>query len=196
MLPILARAGCSRAFIHTPCFSRATSLRSISTARPLFRPPPPSTPTPHTTIVSELADPLPPPNAAVAAAPTILDKYLPTWASGAKPYLLLTRIDKPIGSLLLYWPCAWSITMASTIHHLPPTVPAFYMALFGVGALVMRGAGCTVNDMWDVKYDKAVERTKSRPLARGDITQFQALTFLGAQLGVGLAVLTQLNWYS
>jgi 4-hydroxybenzoate polyprenyltransferase len=50
--------------------------------------------------------------------------------------------------------------------------------------------------MWDVKYDKAVERTKGRPLAAGDVTQFQALCFLGGQLGVGLAVLTQLNWYS
>lgn len=86
--------------------------------------------------------------------------------------------------------------MASTVHHLPPSVPAFYMALFGIGALVMRGAGCTVNDMWDVKYDKAVERTKTRPLARGDVSQFQALTFLGGQLSLGLAVLTQLNWYS
>jgi 4-hydroxybenzoate polyprenyltransferase len=110
--------------------------------------------------------------------------------------LLLTRIDKPIGTLLLYWPCAWSITMASTINHLPPSVPMFYMGLFGVGALVMRGAGCTVNDMWDVEFDKAVERTKGRPLAAGDVTQFGALCFLGGQLGVGLAVLTQLNWYS
>lgn len=60
----------------------------------------------------------------------------------------------------------------------------------------MRGAGCTINDMWDVKFDKAVERTQGRPLARGDITQFQALTFLGGQLSLGLAVLSQLNWYS
>jgi len=86
--------------------------------------------------------------------------------------------------------------MASTINHLPPSVPLFYMGLFGVGALVMRGAGCTVNDMWDVEFDKAVERTKGRPLAAGDVTQFGALCFLGGQLGVGLAVLTQLNWYS
>jgi 4-hydroxybenzoate polyprenyltransferase len=51
---------------------------------------------------------------------------------------------------------AWSITMASTIHHLPITTPLFYMGLFGVGALIMRGAGCTINDMWDAKYDAAV----------------------------------------
>lgn len=60
----------------------------------------------------------------------------------------------------------------------------------------MRGAGCTINDMWDRKYDAAVERTRNRPIARGDVTQFQALSFLGVQLTAGLAVLTQLNWYS
>lgn len=98
--------------------------------------------------------------------------------------------------------------MASTVNHLPITTPLLYMSLFGLGALIMRGAGCTINDMWDAKYDAAVgtlslkciadglERTKNRPLARGDVTQFQALTFLGAQLSAGLAVLTQLNWYS
>ena len=60
----------------------------------------------------------------------------------------------------------------------------------------MRGAGCTINDMWDRNFDRAVERTRWRPLANGDVTPFQALVFLGAQLSAGLAVLTQLNWYS
>ena len=68
--------------------------------------------------------------------------------------------------------------------------------LFGVGAIVMRGAGCTINDMWDVKMDRMVERTKTRPLAAGEITQFQALCFLGLQLSIGLAVLVNLNLYS
>lgn len=105
--------------------------------------------------------------------------------------------------------------MASTANHLPVTTPLFYLALFGTGAIIMRGAGCTINDMWDSKIDKAVgpfglltlfcirsklipltaDRTKNRPLARGDVSQFQALTFLGVQLSAGLAVLTQLNWY-
>ncbi|KAK4689911.1 4-hydroxybenzoate polyprenyltransferase, partial [Tremellales sp. Uapishka_1] len=86
--------------------------------------------------------------------------------------------------------------MASTHLHLPPSVPLFYIGLFGLGAVVMRGAGCTINDMWDQKIDSAVERTKTRPLAAGDVTQFGALTFLGLQLSVGLGILTQLNWYS
>lgn len=60
----------------------------------------------------------------------------------------------------------------------------------------MRGAGCTINDMWDKDIDAKVERTKTRPLVSGEITQFDALVFLSAQLGVGLMVLLQLNWYS
>lgn len=113
-----------------------------------------------------------------------------------KPYMALSRIDKPIGTWLLYWPCAWSIVLASHTLGLPFTTPLFYTLLFGVGAIVMRGAGCTINDMWDVKMDRMVERTRTRPLAAGDITQFQALCFLGVQLNAGLAVLVNLNLYS
>ncbi|KAF5392689.1 hypothetical protein D9757_000981 [Collybiopsis confluens] len=113
-----------------------------------------------------------------------------------RPYMYLTRIDKPIGTLLLFYPCAWSITMASYALQTPITTPLTYLSLFGIGAIVMRGAGCTINDMWDRNLDKEVARTRERPLARGDITQRQALVFLAGQLSVGLAVLLQLNWYS
>lgn len=64
-----------------------------------------------------------------------------------------------------------------------------------VGAFVMRGAGCTINDMWDMKFDKQVARTTQRPLAAGTMTPFQALCFLGVELSCGLAVLLQLNWF-
>jgi len=97
---------------------------------------------------------------------------------------------------LLFYPCAWSITMASYAHEAPLTTSLAYLGLFGLGALVMRGAGCTINDMWDKHLDKAVERTRTRPLARGDITRRQALGFLAGQLTVGLGVLLQLNTYS
>lgn len=86
--------------------------------------------------------------------------------------------------------------MASYALEAPLTVPLTYLGLFGLGAMVMRGAGCTINDMWDKNLDKAVERTLSRPLARGDINQRQALAFLAGQLTVGLGVLLHLNWYS
>ncbi|GFZ42733.1 4-HB polyprenyltransferase [Saitozyma sp. JCM 24511] len=219
MLPLLARAGCPR----SPLLAGRTSiprplpgsttfprLSSSLTARTRTRPSLslalPSTPTralvvssahrsspPHSAF-SELVHPSPPPPP--IAPPTILDTALPKWAEGAKPYLLLARVDKPIGSVLLYWPCAWSITMASTVNHLPVTTPIWYMSLFAVGAFIMRGAGCTINDMWDRKFDAAVERTRWRPLAAGTVTPFKALSFLGLQLSAGLAVLTQLNWYS
>ena len=68
--------------------------------------------------------------------------------------------------------------------------------LFGLGAFVMRGAGCTINDLWDKDLDNKVARTKTRPLAAKDLGMLQALTFLAGQLSLGLAVLTQLNWYS
>ncbi|KAF8914069.1 4-hydroxybenzoate polyprenyl transferase [Gymnopilus junonius] len=120
-------------------------------------------------------------------------EYLP---QKTRPYLYLTRLDKPIGTLLLFYPCAWSITMASYSLQLPFTTPLTYVSLFGLGAIVMRGAGCTINDMWDKNLDKAVDRTKDRPLARGDITPKQAIIFLGGQLTAGLGVLLQLNWHS
>ncbi|KAG8994893.1 Para-hydroxybenzoate--polyprenyltransferase, mitochondrial precursor (PHB:polyprenyltransferase) [Tulasnella sp. JGI-2019a] len=86
--------------------------------------------------------------------------------------------------------------MASYSMHAVPTVPLTYLSLFGVGAFLMRSAGCTINDMWDKNLDKAVERTKTRPLAQGSIKSRQALGFLSLQLTAALCVLLQLNWYS
>ncbi|GLB33665.1 putative COQ2 [Lyophyllum shimeji] len=131
-----------------------------------------------------------------SAVPTVARTWVDRLPPKVRPYLYLTRIDKPIGTLLLLYPCAWSITMASYALEVPFTTPLTYISLFGFGALVMRGAGCTINDMWDRKLDKAVARTRDRPLAKGEITQGQAVAFLGAQLMAGLGVLTQLNWYS
>jgi 4-hydroxybenzoate polyprenyltransferase len=73
---------------------------------------------------------------------------------------------------------------------------ASMMALFGTGALIMRGAGCTINDLWDRDIDDKVERTKIRPIAAGVITPKQAIGFLGLQLTAGLGILVQLNTYS
>lgn len=103
----------------------------------------------------------------------------------------LARIDRPEGSLLLYWPGAWSIALAAPAGAAPDLA---LLTLFGAGAFVMRGAGCTINDMWDRDYDARVSRTKTRPLASGVLKVWpHATIFLGAQLGVGLGVLTQLN---
>ncbi|PVU86003.1 hypothetical protein BB559_003318 [Furculomyces boomerangus] len=108
-------------------------------------------------------------------------------------YKLLIRLDKPIGTLLLYWPCTWSIAMATASQGIPVSNCVYMMGLFGVGAVIMRGAGCTINDMWDVEFDKKVERTLSRPLASEKISMRESLVFLGLQLSAGLAVLVQLN---
>lgn len=113
--------------------------------------------------------------------------------ASVQPYLRLMRLDKPIGTWLLYLPCTWSIGLAAD----PGCLPDLRMlTLFGVGALLMRGAGCTINDMWDKDFDKKVSRTATRPIASGDITRFQALVFLGGQLSLALGVLLSLNYYS
>ena len=99
-------------------------------------------------------------------------------------------MDKQVGTMLLLWPCMWSAALAAPMGCFPDPV---LLAKFVVGAVVMRGAGCTINDLWDKDFDKHVERTKSRPLARGDVTVPQALAFLGGQLTCGLGVLLSLN---
>jgi 4-hydroxybenzoate polyprenyltransferase len=116
--------------------------------------------------------------------------YLPrSWV----PYAELARLDKPTGTLYLLYPCLFSTFMAASMTS-PMVMPQQVVvtsALFLAGAFVMRGAGCTVNDLWDRNLDPHVERTKFRPLAREAITPFQAITFLGAQLLVGLGILLQ-----
>lgn len=104
-------------------------------------------------------------------------------------YGRLMRLDKPIGTHLLFLPGAWGISIASS----SPTEVLSLCGLFYGGAVLMRGAGCTINDIWDVDIDRKVERTKSRPLAANEISTPAAFVFLGAQLSGALLVLTQLN---
>lgn len=125
----------------------------------------------------------------VTLASLLVDKS----PKSVQPYLKLARLDKPIGTWLLFWPCGWGIASAAA----PGCFPDLQMlALFGTGALIMRGAGCTINDMWDKDIDGKVKRTAERPLVNGDISMKQAWIFLAGQLTLGLTVLLQLNWYS
>ncbi|XP_076646377.1 ubiquinone biosynthesis protein COQ2, mitochondrial [Halictus rubicundus] len=110
-----------------------------------------------------------------------------------QPYLKLLRMDKPIGTWLLFWPCGWSIALAAPPGALPDLQ---LLTLFGTGAFIMRGAGCIINDMWDQDIDGMVARTKDRPLVTGEISPLQSLVFLGSQLTLGLLVLLHLNLYS
>eukprot|EP01135_Chromosphaera_perkinsii_P011807 Nk52_evm1s2503 gene=Nk52_evmTU1s2503 len=110
-----------------------------------------------------------------------------------QPYLRLARLHAPIGTWLLYLPCTWSIAMAAPAGTLPDVQ---MLGLFGLGAILMRGAGCTINDMWDSDIDRKVERTTTRPLASGALSYGQAWKFLAAQLTGALGVLLSLNHYS
>lgn len=105
------------------------------------------------------------------------------------PYLLLARADRPIGTWLLFLPGLWGILLARA--PLPETIRL--VVLFGIGSLVMRAAGCVVNDLWDRDIDRQVARTAGRPLASGALRARQALVFLAVLLLTGLVVLLQLN---
>lgn len=122
-----------------------------------------------------------------------IDRYAP---QTARPYLKLMRLDRPIGTWLLLFPCWWSVTMAAGTTGATPLEWLRLMVLFGIGALVMRGAGCTINDILDRDIDGKVARTAARPIASGAITTKQAVAFLGLELLTGLGVLVQLNQFS
>ena len=104
-------------------------------------------------------------------------------------YGRLMRLDKPIGTHLLFLPGAWGIAIASN----GLVEAASLTALFYGGAVIMRGAGCTINDIWDADIDSKVKRTKDRPIASGEISIPSAFVFLGAQMFAGLGILTQLR---
>jgi len=113
-----------------------------------------------------------------------------------RPYLRLARLDRPIGTWLLLWPCWWSLAMASsgassgTSNGLPN---GWLLAAFAIGALVMRGAGCAWNDITDRDFDGQVERTRTRPIPSGEISIGQAGAFMVLLALIGLNILLRLN---
>ena len=127
-----------------------------------------------------------------APARNAVDRFAP---AGLKPWLRLARFDRPIGSWLLMWPCWWSAALAAKAAGRVDQLPS-HLALFLVGAFVMRGAGSTWNDILDRKIDAAVERTRHRPIASGQIRARHALLFAVAQSLVGLVVLLQFNAFT
>src|SRR6516225_8833673 len=121
-----------------------------------------------------------------------VDTVAPAWS---RPYLRLARFDRPIGSWLLLMPCWWSAALSAGVAHRLDRLP-LDVALFFIGAFVMRGAGCTWNDITDRDLDAKVERTRSRPIPAGQVSVKQALAFLVAQALIGLAVLLQFNRFA
>jgi 4-hydroxybenzoate polyprenyltransferase len=121
-------------------------------------------------------------------------RHLPPWA---RPFGRLSRWDRPIGIWLLLFPCWWSLALGEAPRTLSQAGPlAGWMALFALGALAMRGAGCTWNDIVDRKIDAQVERTRGRPLPSGEIKVTQALSWFGIQLAIGAAVLFKLDKFA
>ncbi|MEJ2117594.1 MAG: 4-hydroxybenzoate octaprenyltransferase [Alphaproteobacteria bacterium] len=123
-----------------------------------------------------------------------VDNYAPAFA---QPYLRLMRADRPIGTWLLLWPCWWSLTLAWGKASARPDLSALWtLLLFGVGAMVMRGAGCVYNDIADRNFDAKVERTRTRPIPSGQVSVKGAIIFMVALCLVGLAVLLQFNAFA
>jgi 4-hydroxybenzoate polyprenyltransferase len=133
-------------------------------------------------------------------APHVPDAPVGNWVdrlapAAAKPYLRLARFDRPIGAWLLLFPAWWSQALAEL--SLGRSYPnPWYLLLFLVGAFVMRGAGCTYNDIVDRDYDARVARTAARPIPSGQVSVAAAFAFLVLQCLVGLLVLLQFNWFT
>ena len=119
------------------------------------------------------------------------DRWIPL---AARPYARMARLERPIGWWLLLWPCWWSSVLATDAAGARPNL--WHLALFLVGAIAMRGAGCTYNDIVDRDLDAQVARTRSRPIPSGQVTVRQAQVFLAALAAVGLVVLLQFNWFT
>ena len=101
------------------------------------------------------------------------------------------RLDKPAGTYYLFFPCLFSTLLAAAHAGSAPIHVLTTIVCFFGGALVMRGAGCTINDLWDRNFDPYVARTRLRPIARGAVTPFNALAFTGIELLAGLGILLQ-----
>jgi 4-hydroxybenzoate polyprenyltransferase len=121
-----------------------------------------------------------------------VDTLAPAWS---RPYLRLSRADRPIGGWLLLMPCWWSAGLAAIGAGHPYPNP-WHVLLFFVGAFVMRGAGCTWNDIVDRDLDAKVARTRSRPIPSGQVSTKAAVVFLVAQALIGLLVLLQFNRFT
>jgi 4-hydroxybenzoate polyprenyltransferase len=125
------------------------------------------------------------------AAHTDIDRggWIARMPAGLAPYAVLARLDRPIGAWLLFLPGLWSILLSRA----PTGETIRLILLFALGSVVMRSAGCVVNDMWDRDIDRQVARTAGRPLASGALSMWQAGVFLALLLLLGLGVLLSLN---
>src|ERR1700679_712960 len=118
--------------------------------------------------------------------------------AAVQPYLRLMRLDRPIGTWLLFWPCVFGLALGArmTGHGFDSWRDSPLPGLFALGSVVMRGAGCTYNDIVDRDIDAKVARTRGRPIPSGAVSVKRAAVFLAAQCAAGLVILLQLNRFS
>ena len=110
-------------------------------------------------------------------------------------FLELTRLKRPIGYMLLFWPCSWGLTLAYDFSN-NLNFYFFYFFLFFLGSVLMRSAGCIINDIADKEYDKKVSRTKNRPIASGKISVFSGLIYSSILCLLALLVLINFNYFT
>jgi len=110
-------------------------------------------------------------------------------------FIELTRLKKPIGYMLLFWPCAWGLTLVYDLSN-NINVYFFYLLLFFLGSVLMRSAGCIVNDILDRKFDKQVIRTKDRPIASGKIKISTGLFYAALLCALAFLVLINFNYFT
>ena len=108
-------------------------------------------------------------------------------------FIQLTRLNKPIGFLLLFWPCVWGLTLAYYFSG-ETNLYLKHMLLFFLGSVLMRSAGCIFNDIVDRDLDKKVQRTRERPIASGKVSVFEALIYIVFLCLVAFLILLQFNW--
>ncbi len=110
-------------------------------------------------------------------------------------FVELTRLKKPIGYMLLFWPCSWGLTLAYDFSS-NLKIYFFYLLLFFLGSVLMRSAGCIVNDILDRKFDKKVFRTKDRPIASGKISVKLAIIYSGVLCLIAFLILINFNFFT
>ncbi|APG48440.1 4-hydroxybenzoate octaprenyltransferase [Phaeobacter porticola] len=119
-----------------------------------------------------------------------VDRYAPEWS---RPYLRLSRADRPIGTWLLLIPCWWGLVLAILWDQTPRWSDLWIFAACGAGAWLMRGAGCTWNDISDRNFDGQVERTRSRPIPSGQVSVKGAVLWMGLQALISFGILLSFN---
>ncbi|GHG84616.1 4-hydroxybenzoate octaprenyltransferase [Pseudodonghicola xiamenensis] len=140
-----------------------------------------ATPTPDANVHGQVAD---------AVRGNWVDRLAP---AATRPYLRLSRADRPIGTWLLLLPCWWGLTLAMLSDRAPRWEDLWIFVACALGAWLMRGAGCTWNDITDRDFDGSVERTRSRPLPSGQVTLKQAVVYMAAQAMIAAAILLTFN---